>query len=318
MDGFAASRLDTWQTAGIDDYSIWRSMSVAAMNMAIANGAVEMTGAESARRDLVGSGYFMAANTAWQLIGTVDAHYLPEYGYLAETARDSTSLDPAVEQYFISAHGRPASIGGTHVPSRGYSVDNLAPCMPGGAAAEATGGSTLWIHWNPNCEEDLHHYAVYRGTTPGFVPDETNRLGTATDTSYVDGGWSSEYYYKISAWDVHENESPFALITPDMITGVPGSGPPRAKALFQNATNPFASATSIAYSLERTAHVLLTIFDAKGKLVRTLVDAERAPDRYVEQWDGCDSRGRAVASALYFYRIETPGWKEVKKLTVAR
>ena len=136
----------------------------------------------------------------------------------------------------------------------------------------------------------------------------------------MDGGYGygSEYYYKISAWDVHENEGLFALITPDMVAGVPGGNPPRANALFQNAPNPFTASTHITFSIDTATHVRLTIFDAKGRLVRTLIDAERSPDHYTELWNGHDNNGRSVASGMYFYRIETPDWNDVKKMTLAR
>lgn len=328
---FSASRLDTWMSPQTDYYSVWRSIPLAAqiaaeggMNfvdeMALDGGLTRLSGPNQANAELVGTAYFVSAEGAWQLIGTIDAHYLQLYGFLAQTARDSTSLDPAVEQYFVSAHGTSGVDWWDSFVAEGYSVDNLAPCMPGPVAPEYTGGTEIWIHWSPNAESDLHHYAVYRGTTPDFVPDETNRMGAGTDTSFVDVGYGygSEYYYKISAWDIHENESLFALVTPEMIAGTPGAAPPRANALFQNAPNPFVTGTKIAFSLERTGHVRLSIFDAKGRLVRTLVDAERSPDLYTESWDGRDAKGRPAAAGMYFYRIETPGWSDVKKMTLAR
>jgi hypothetical protein len=285
------------------------------------NEAHRLKGPAHASPDVAGDAYFTSPDGNWQLVGTVDAHYLPQYGYLAETARDSTSLDPAVEGYFISAHSTNGVDWWDSYPIEVYSVDNLAPCTPAGAAAQLAGVLGLWIHWSPNCEEDLHHYAVYRGLSADFVPDETSLLGTVTDTSYVDtgyGGGDEYYYYKISARDVHENESPFALITPDMYAGVPGGNPPPANILYQNAPNPFVTKTRIAFSIHKAGHVSLSVFDAKGRLVRTLVDTERTPDTYVEQWDGRDGKGRSVASGTYFYRLSMPGWTEVKKLTVAR
>jgi hypothetical protein len=34
--------------------------------------------------------------------------------------------------------------------------------------------------------------------------------------------------------------------------------------------------------------------------------------------DGRDSKGRAVAKGVYFYRLDTPGFRDVKKAVVAR
>jgi hypothetical protein len=35
-------------------------------------------------------------------------------------------------------------------------------------------------------------------------------------------------------------------------------------------------------------------------------------------WDSKDSRGRQVPRGVYFYRLDTPGFRDVKKAVVAR
>jgi hypothetical protein len=198
-------------------------------------------------------------------------------------------------------------------------VDNLSPCAPAALAAEYIGESQLYIHWKPNTETDLSHYAVYRGTSPDFVPDETNLVGTATDSSFVDDDFGyGEYYYKLSAWDVHENESPFSLLTPDMIAGTPWGDRRYSNFLFQNAPNPFLSSTRIAFSTKEEGHVRLIVFDARGRMVRMLVDGIRKPSRYVEEWDGRDDSGGRLSSGTYFYLLELPGWSDSRKMTLVR
>jgi hypothetical protein len=185
-------------------------------------------------------------------------------------------------------------------PDSGYSVDNLSPCAPEALAAEYIGGSELSLYRNPNREADLSHYAIYRGTAPDFTPDATNRIGTATDSSFVDDDFGyDEYYYKVSAIDIHENESPFALLSPDMITGTPGGKSRHGNVLLQNAPNPFVSSTRIAFSMKEEGHVSLSVFDARGRLVRVLADGVRGP-------------------GTYFYRLEVPGWSDSRKMTPAR
>jgi hypothetical protein len=316
---FEPSRLDTWQQAGVDYYSVWRDADPGEDELAAAGSAV-LSSPSEAGPGMVKAAYYLSPHGSWQLIGTVDAHYLTTYAFLAETSRDSTGADPGLELYFVSAHGASGLDWWDSAPAEGYSVDNLSPCTPQGAAAEFAGGTSLWIHWNPNTEADLHHYAVFRGTSPDFVPDETNLLGTASDTSFADDGfgYGGEYYYKISAWDVHGNESPHALITPDMITGVPGEGHRYADALYQNAPNPFTKGTRIGFSLRKAGHVRLTIFDAKGRLIRVLMDEECTAEEHVREWDGTDSSGRRMASGTYFYKVEAPGWTDSKKMTLAK
>jgi hypothetical protein len=316
---FNRSRLDTYPDLAITHYSIWRALSpFAALAMKV--DGIRLSSPSLATEDMAGVAYYSSPAGDWEFVGTMEPHLLEEYGYTAETLRDSTSVDPGLEYFFVSAHGTGDLNFWDSGPAVGYSVDNLSPCAPAALAAEIAGCCELYLHWNPNTEIDLHHYVVYKGAAPGFVPDETNRVGAATDTFFVDPCYGDEeqYYYKVSAIDVHENESLFALLTPDMIAGVPGEGPRYGNFLFQNAPNPFVSATRIAFSLKKEGQVRLKVFDATGRLVRTLVDEVRGPNRYVEQWDGRDGSGRSLSSGTYFYTLEIPGWSDSKKMTLAR
>jgi hypothetical protein len=42
------------------------------------------------------------------------------------------------------------------------------------------------------------------------------------------------------------------------------------------------------------------------------------PGAYSVNWDSKDSRGRMVPHGVYFYRLDTPGFRDVKKAVVAR
>lgn len=315
---FDASRLDAWPDLAATHYSIWRALSPSDA-LAMKTRGVSLPSPGHATTTLVGKACYTSPGGDWELIGTMDAHLLPEYGYTATTLRDSTSVDSGWEYYFVSAHGSETFDFWDSSPDSGYSVDNLSPCAPAALAAEYIGDFRLHMHWSPNTEVDLSHYAIYRGTGPEFVPDEINRVGTATDSSFVDEDFGyGEYYYKVSAIDVHGNESQFSLLSPDMITGTPGGDRPHSNLLFQNAPNPFLLSTRIAFSIKEEGHVRLLVFDAKGRLVRLLVDAIRGPNRYVEVWDGRDECNRQLPSGTYFYRLELPGWSDSRKVTLAK
>lgn len=42
------------------------------------------------------------------------------------------------------------------------------------------------------------------------------------------------------------------------------------------------------------------------------------PGRYTATWDGRDVTGRSVANGVYFYRLDVPGYRDVKKAVVMR
>jgi hypothetical protein len=77
--------------------------------------------------------------------------------------------------------------------------------------------------------------------------------------------------------------------------------PAEPLALFQNAPNPFNPTTTLRYSLPGPCEVTLSIYDASGRLVATLVDRERQEaGQHTGIWSGIDSRDRAVPSGVYF------------------
>ncbi|HEY5132694.1 MAG TPA: FlgD immunoglobulin-like domain containing protein, partial [Candidatus Krumholzibacteriaceae bacterium] len=72
-------------------------------------------------------------------------------------------------------------------------------------------------------------------------------------------------------------------------------------ALFQNAPNPFNPTTTLRYYLPAPCEVTLSIYDASGRLVATLVDRERQEaGQHAGIWSGLDSRGSAMPSGVYF------------------
>jgi hypothetical protein len=60
------------------------------------------------------------------------------------------------------------------------------------------------------------------------------------------------------------------------------------------------------------------VFDATGRTVRTLASGHQKAGFYSVNWDSRDSHGKQVPYGVYFYRLDTPGFRAVKKAVVAR
>ena len=102
-------------------------------------------------------------------------------------------------------------------------------------------------------------------------------------------------------------------------TYVSGAGDvPAAVTLAQNYPNPFNPATTISYSLAKDTQVELKIFDARGALVRTLVDGQVAAGEQRVAWDGRDNAGRQSAAGVYLYRLRAEGRDLQKKMTLVK
>ena len=74
--------------------------------------------------------------------------------------------------------------------------------------------------------------------------------------------------------------------------------------LMQNSPNPFNPSTRIAFSLPERMQVTLTVYDAEGRSVATLVDTARPAGLNDVFWDGLNAAGNRVASGIYFYRLK--------------
>jgi len=89
-------------------------------------------------------------------------------------------------------------------------------------------------------------------------------------------------------------------------------------ALRQNNPNPFNPTTTISFDLPTTQHVSLVIYDAGGRVVKTLIDGVRRFGPNSEVWDGTDDAGNRVGSGVYFYRLESGSFHESRKMVMIK
>jgi hypothetical protein len=83
--------------------------------------------------------------------------------------------------------------------------------------------------------------------------------------------------------------------------------------------NPFTVGTEIAYSVPAgVTQADLSIYDASGRLVTTLVDAVVTPGDAVTHWDGTDTHGRQTASGVYFARLVAGDETAIRKIVLLR
>jgi len=89
-------------------------------------------------------------------------------------------------------------------------------------------------------------------------------------------------------------------------------------ALAQNAPNPFNPSTEIRFTLAERGPVTLRIFDAAGRLVRTLVDGDLPADTHAVRWDGRADDGARAAAGVYLYRLETAAETRARSMVMVK
>jgi len=88
---------------------------------------------------------------------------------------------------------------------------------------------------------------------------------------------------------------------------------PGSTELFQNYPNPFNPATTICFYNNMTGNVKLTITNAKGEVVSTLLNNKVETGRHQVVFDGA-----GFNSGVYFYKLETPTATITKKMLLVK
>ncbi len=99
---------------------------------------------------------------------------------------------------------------------------------------------------------------------------------------------------------------------------VPGEGAPEKAFVTHNFPNPFNPSTAIQYAIRQPGQVVLSIYDLKGRMVRSLVNESQGAGVYTVVWQGRDDEGRQLGSGVYFYRIDAPGVSERRKMVMLK
>jgi hypothetical protein len=98
----------------------------------------------------------------------------------------------------------------------------------------------------------------------------------------------------------------------------PGVEQPEAFSLSQNYPNPFNPQTVIRFTLPADTWVKIEIFNILGQKVKTLLDQHLSAGAKEISWDGINSKGVEVGSGIYFYRIQTKEFTDVRRMVLLK
>ena len=98
---------------------------------------------------------------------------------------------------------------------------------------------------------------------------------------------------------------------------------PDNTALLTNFPNPFNPETWIPYQLAEPAAVTITIYDVRGRVVRTLLLGNQPAGFYQSRskaahWDGRNYLGEQVATGIYFYTLKAGDYMATRKLLIRK
>jgi photosystem II stability/assembly factor-like uncharacterized protein len=88
---------------------------------------------------------------------------------------------------------------------------------------------------------------------------------------------------------------------------------PSRFSLSQNYPNPFNPLTKISFDIPKQEFVSLKVFDLLGREINTLVNEVKTPGNYAVDFDGSNLPG-----GVYFYRIQSADFTNIKKLILLK
>lgn len=83
--------------------------------------------------------------------------------------------------------------------------------------------------------------------------------------------------------------------------------------LEQNYPNPFNPSTSINFSITKSGMTSLKVYDMLGKEVATLMNGNLNAGSYTATFDAS-----SLPSGVYFYKLQTEGFSEIKKMSLVK
>jgi hypothetical protein len=193
-----------------------------------------------------------------------------------------------------------------------------------------------WIEYTFEVEEDGNYiFTPFVSTVPGFgyfhlyvdnedISGRKNVSGT--------GGWQSwspieidEIYLEAGVHrmrfefgsDSDKNGWLLSLNYTDVkkspTTSTEDNLKPKAFTLKQNYPNPFNPSTNIVYSIPESGMVRLTVFNALGQNVSTLVSEQQSAGSYSYQF-----QAQGIPSGIYFYKLESNGQVRTNKMLLIK
>ncbi len=125
--------------------------------------------------------------------------------------------------------------------------------------------------------------------------------------------------YRIIAQDIssYHNKDSTALYNFKVIQSVGinsnAGAVPEKYSLYQNYPNPFNPVTRINFDIPKQGVVSLKIYDILGREVKELVNETKSPGSYSVDFDASD-----FSSGTYFYRLESNGFSDVKRMILIK
>jgi hypothetical protein len=177
------------------------------------------------------------------------------------------------------------------------------------------------IRWSPATLADSYHYQVASDSYfSDVVREDSSFVGMEITLDPLNP--NTRYYWRVRSYNPagYSNFTVIRNFTTGTTLGDENNNlTPFVNSLEQNQPNPFNPQTEIAFSVKDLSQpVQLNIYNLKGQLVTSLLNSVSKSHQNRIIWNGRDSTGKHVSSGIYYYILQTKGYRESHKMLMMK
>ena len=184
-----------------------------------------------------------------------------------------------------------------------------------------TESNNVTLNWSTSSEENNAGYDIERSVVRRQMSDEWNKTGfvqgngnsnSVHNYTFKDKNLQSgKYKYRLKQTDFNGNFKYYELSN-EVSIGIPDKF-----YLSQNYPNPFNPTTHLGFGISESGLVSLKVYDVLGNEVAVLVNENKAPGYYNVRFSATGG-GSNLASGVYYYRLESNGFSQTKRMMLLK
>ena len=172
-------------------------------------------------------------------------------------------------------------------------------------ARESVNNWVLFVHFEAGVE--FYDGSVDMPAGPRSLIGNGNDNGRTTEGAHIFNFWN---------W-TDQSEQVFLAEVARMValTSVENKQPtsPTNFSLDQNYPNPFNPETTIEFKLEKAGYTILEVYNINGQLVTTLLEGPMSGGHHQVKFNG-----KYLPSGIYFYKLTSGNFTEIKKMALLK
>lgn len=274
----------------------------------------------------------------WDLSWTASPTYHTVYGMVSSPNDSNLNNNSIMNNFYVTGPSHDLALNWTGllngyqaVPRdtleiRAYNVasvvsnSHLGPALPYRVRVKITKLDDNMIVYQRYLDQLINpmSYACHSFPT-GFTPSEPgwyriqSWLETRPGDDMISENNSAEHLYYFVEFMSYSNNANITQTT----QGNHSNGPQTFE-ISANRPNPFSQSTQIQWQIPMTGNVQISVYNAAGQIVKTLVNGRYAPGYYAINWNRTNDLNQRVSSGIYFYEMKSDNYVARRKMIITQ